>query len=88
MLGPVIASWYYDQGFGRLGCGFYSPDGVATLAYPCGTRFRICRGSTCTNAVRDDSGPYVPGRMFDLGLNVRNALQCAGLCTVTYQVNP
>ena len=86
MLGPVTASWYYDQGYSALGCGFVARVGLATLIAPCGTKFRICHGSRCVTATRDDSGPYVGGRTFDLGIAARNALACSGLCSVTYAI--
>ena len=86
MQGPVVASWYYDQGYSALGCGFVSSVGVATLIAPCGTYFKICNGARCVVATRDDSGPYVGGRTFDLGIVARNALGCAGLCDVTYAI--
>ena len=86
MRGPVVASWYYDQGYSALGCGFVSSVGVATLIAPCGTQFHICNGSRCITATRDDSGPYVAGRTFDLGIVARNDLGCSGLCSVTYAI--
>jgi len=78
-----IASWYYDNG--STGCGFHASFGVATLVAPCGSHFRICNGSNCVVATRDDSGPYVGGRTFDLNPTSRAALRCAGLCTVTWR---
>jgi hypothetical protein len=77
-----IASWYYDNG--NTGCGFHASFGVATLVAPCGSRFRICNGGSCIVATRDDSGPYVGGRTFDLDPASRAALACAGLCSVTW----
>lgn len=84
--GPVVASWYYDGNGG--GCGFQAAYGVATLIAPCGTKFKICNNGACVIATRDDSGPYVSGRTFDLGLTTRAALGCAGLCSVTYAIVP
>jgi hypothetical protein len=82
--GPAIASWYYDAG--TTGCGFHSRLGVATLVAPCGSRFRICNGSRCIVATRDDSGPYVGGRTFDLDPVSRGALGCSALCTVKWRL--
>ena len=79
----ALASWYYDGG--NTGCGFHASFGVATLVAPCGSRFRICNGSACIVATRDDSGPYVGGRTFDLNQTSRAALGCAGLCTVAWR---
>jgi hypothetical protein len=83
MLGPATASWYYDAG--STGCGFHAALGVATLIAPCGSRLRICNGSACIVATRDDSGPYVAGRTFDLDPSARAALGCADLCAVTWR---
>jgi hypothetical protein len=82
--GPAIASWYDDSG--GTGCGFHAAYGIATLVAPCGSRFQICRGSTCIVATRDDSGPYVGGRTFDLDPALRDALRCSGLCTVSWRL--
>lgn len=87
MTGPVLASWYYDQGL-PTGCGFHATYGIATLlpGVPCGGKVRICHNSSCVIATRDDSGPYVSGRTFDLDPVTRNALGCGGLCEVTYAI--
>jgi len=84
MNGPAIASWYYDAG--GTGCGFHAALGVATLIAPCGSHLRICNGSNCIVATRDDSGPYVGGRTFDLNPSSRAALGCADLCTVSWRL--
>jgi hypothetical protein len=47
---------------------------VATFLVPCGTRLRICYQRRCATATRWDSGPYAPGRGFDLNLGVVRAL--------------
>jgi hypothetical protein len=84
MDGPAIASWYDDAG--GTGCGFHATYGIATLIAPCGARVRICNGSTCIVATRDDSGPYVSGRTFDLDPTSRAALGCGGLCSVRWRL--
>jgi hypothetical protein len=84
MNGPALASWYYDGG--STGCGFHAALGVATLIAPCGSRIRICKGSACIVAIRDDSGPYAGGRTFDLNASSRAALGCAGLCIVRWRL--
>lgn len=85
MTGPVIASWYSDAG--GTGCGFHTTYGIATLiGVPCGGRVRLCHGGQCVTATRDDSGPYVSGRVFDLNPTVKAALGCGDLCEVTYRV--
>ncbi len=84
MHGPAIASWYNDAG--GTGCGFHATYGIATLIAPCGSRVQICNGSTCIVATRDDSGPYVAGRTFDLDPSSRAALGCGGLCSVRWRL--
>jgi hypothetical protein len=84
MNGPAIASWYVDAG--TTGCGFHAQYGIATLVAPCGTHVRLCNGANCVVATRDDSGPYVGGRTFDLDPTTRAALDCSDLCTVSWRV--
>jgi hypothetical protein len=84
MNGPAVASWYYDGG--TTGCGFHAALGVATLIAPCGSHIRICNGSSCIVATRDDSGPYTGGRTFDLNPTSRAALGCAPLCAVRWRL--
>jgi hypothetical protein len=82
--GPSIASWYYDAG--TTGCGFHARYGIATLiGVPCGGRVRLCHGGVCVTATRDDSGPYVAGRSFDLDPATRAALRCPDLCAVEWR---
>lgn len=82
--GPALASWYYDGD--STGCGFHATYGVATFVGPCGARVQICSGSSCVVATRDDSGPYVGGRTFDLDPATRAALGCADLCAVKWRL--
>ncbi len=84
--GPAVASWYDDGG--STGCGFHASYGVATFVGPCGSRVQICNGSNCIVATRDDSGPYVGGRTFDLDPAARAALGCSDLCAVTWRLLP
>lgn len=47
----------------------------ASLLVPCGARVRFCVGwRRCVTAWRADSGPYLPGRGFDLALGTVRAL--------------
>jgi hypothetical protein len=46
----------------------------ASLIVPCGARVRFCIRRRCVVGVRRDSGPYVPGRSFDLNLGIVRAL--------------
>jgi rare lipoprotein A (peptidoglycan hydrolase) len=73
-----VASWYDDSepvACTRPEDGY----GVASLQVPCGTRVRVC-SSGCVTATVDDHGPYVTGRIFDLGPKVKAAIRCPDLC--------
>jgi hypothetical protein len=85
-LGPETASWYDDSG--TTGCGFHAAYGIATLnGTPCGGRVTLRNAATGSTVVatRDDSGPYVGGRMFDLGAAAKAALGCSDLCSVYWR---
>lgn len=78
----ALASWFYDAGV--TGCGFHATYGIAALNVPCGTRLRLCYVG-CVTATREDSGPYVAGRTFDLNPTVRAALHCPDLCWLRWR---
>lgn len=80
--GPAIASWYYDGG--TTGCGFHATYGIATFVVPCGGTVLLVHGGRRVIAVRDDSGPYVAGRTFDLNPTTKAALGCSDLCDVMW----
>jgi hypothetical protein len=82
--GPAVASWYYDAG--TTGCGFHATYGIATFVTGCGGIVRLRNPSTgaVVIATRDDSGPYVAGRTFDLDPATKAALGCSDLCDVQY----
>lgn len=85
MNGPVLASWFDDAG--STACGFHATYGFATLiGIPCGAHV-LMRGPSGVTvaAVREDSGPYVGGRTFDLNPALRNALGCGDLCAVYWR---
>lgn len=82
MTGPVTASWYYDAG--TTGCGFHASYGIATFVVPCGGHVLLRYGSRTVLATRDDSGPYVGGRVFDLDPATKAALGCSDLCRPVY----
>lgn len=85
MNGPVVASWFWDAG--ATACGIHATYGFATLmAIPCGARI-LMRGPSgrVIDAVREDSGPYVGGRTFDVNPALRDALGCGGLCQVYWR---
>lgn len=82
--GPVIAS-YYDLG-GIGSCGVEAQAGLrfASLFLPCGTRVEMCHHG-CVVATMADHGPYVAGRAFDLNVNLKGAIGCPDLCSVTWR---
>lgn len=85
---PAVASWYVDTG--TTGCGFHTTYGIATLlaTVTCGDRVRLRYGNRTVTATRDDSGPYVAGRTFDLNPTTRAALRCPDICNLTYRILP
>lgn len=83
--GPAIASWYDDSG--TTGCGFHAAYGIATFVVGCGgTVLLKGPGGAVVRATRDDSGPYVAGRTFDLDPATKAALGCSDLCDVQYAI--
>jgi hypothetical protein len=80
---PAIASWYDDSG--TTGCGFHATYGIATFVVPCGGHVTLRHGSSTVTATRDDSGPYISGRTFDLNPTVKAALGCSDLCDVMWR---
>jgi hypothetical protein len=85
MNGPVLTSYYNLEG--PTACGPAAQEGLrfASLILACGTWVRMCHGTTCVNAEMADRGPYVYSRTFDLNVNLRDALGCGDLCTVTWR---
>lgn len=85
MNGPVLASWFDDSG--STACGIHASLGFATLmSIPCGATIRM-RGPSgvVVTATREDSGPYVSGRTFDLNPGLKAALGCGDLCDVMWR---
>lgn len=83
---PALASWFDDAG--STACGTHATNGFAHLpeaGWSCGTRVRFCYGSRCVTGMREDSGPYIEGRTFDLTPSLRNALVCPGLCHLRWR---
>jgi rare lipoprotein A (peptidoglycan hydrolase) len=80
----AVASWYDQSGPGACGTGAQDGLAFASLILPCGAQIEICAAS-CTVATMKDHGPYVGGRTFDLNVNLRNAISCAGVCTVKWR---
>jgi hypothetical protein len=80
----AVASWYDDSG--TTGCGFHATYGIATFVVGCGGSVRLRGPGGTVTAIRDDSGPYVSGRTFDLDPVTKAALGCSDLCTVEYSI--
>jgi len=80
-----LASYYDLTGDGS--CGAPAQDGYqfASLFLACGTQVEMC-AERCVVATMNDHGPYVSGRLFDLNVNLRDALGCSDLCEVRYKV--
>jgi len=82
----AVASWYAEHGTGACGVDDVQ-NGLrfASLILRCGTQIRICR-RRCVTATMADHGPYVNGRTFDLNVNLRDAIDCPGICTVRWRL--
>lgn len=81
----AVASWYDDSGV--TGCGFHAAYGIATFVVGCGGTVTLRGpGGRVVRATRDDSGPYVSGRTFDLDPVTRDALGCGDLCQVDWSI--
>jgi len=75
------ASWFDDAG--GTACGSHLANGFAHLpetGWACGTRVEFCYAGRCVVGEREDSGPYVEGRLFDLTPGLKAALSCSDLC--------
>lgn len=84
--GKSIASWFDDTG--PVACAAHAFYGYAHLpgpAWPCGARVLFCYEHHCVFGYREDSGPYVPGRLFDLNAHLKEALGCTDLCPVRWR---
>jgi len=83
-MSSAVAS-YYDLG-GSGSCGVEAQAGLrfASLFLPCGAQVRMCHVG-CVVATMADHGPYVVGRLFDLNVNLRDAIGCSDLCDVRWR---
>lgn len=75
-------------GNGMAGGGKLRADSmvVAHKTLPFGTKIRFkYKGRTCIAEVRD-RGPYIKGRIFDLGPGTAKALKFSGVGMVSYQI--
>lgn len=83
-------SWYGPGFYGRrTASGAVLTQGMMNVAHkslPFGTRIQFeYKGRTAT-AVVNDRGPYIHGRVFDLGPGTAQALGFSGVGTVKYRV--
>lgn len=87
----ALASWYNDGGEGtacgnHLNNGFAQGiDGVLSTYWPCGTRAEFCYAGRCVVGTREDSGPYIAGRTFDLTPSLKANLRCPDLCHLRWR---
>ncbi len=79
---PAWASWYGPGLWNnQLGCGGKLQPGTIGVAHKtmdCGKRLRICV-KRCHDARVIDRGPYVPGREFDLTMELAQRLGFNGV---------
>ena len=81
----ATASYYTLGGTGSCGRPAQIGRSFASLFLPCGAQVEFCYGPTCAVGTMDDAGPYVVGRLFDLNVNLRDALGCPSLCVVRWR---
>lgn len=84
------ASWYGPGFYGRkTASGAVLTEGMMNVAHkslPFGTRIQFeHKGRSCV-AVVNDRGPFVAGRVFDLGPGTATALGFSGVGTVRYRI--
>lgn len=81
----ALASWYEDGG--TTASGTHYAMGFASLMFGSrwGKAITFCYSGRCVVGHLDDHGPYVGGRDFDLGGDLRSALGCPDLCTVRWR---
>jgi hypothetical protein len=85
-MSSAIASWYDTEGVGACGYGTVQTGyRFASLILPCGATARFCHGAVCIVGEMADHGPYVAGRTFDFNVNMKNALGCGGVCSITWR---
>jgi hypothetical protein len=96
---PVVGGWYRAKvswygpglyGHGMAGGGTLRPDSmvVAHRTLPFGTRVEFAYGGKRVIAVVKDRGPFIAGRMFDLGPGTAKAIgfDRVGVGVVQYRI--
>jgi rare lipoprotein A (peptidoglycan hydrolase) len=79
-----LASWYNDAG--ETACGFHAYLGVANKVLPCGTKVRFSYHGRSAEAVVQDRGPYIDGRVWDLNEGLAGTLGFDGVDYVQVSV--
>lgn len=81
------ASWFDDAGETACSAGAgatrHVVNGYAHQpedGWPCGARVEFCYGERCVVGEREDSGPYIAGRIFDLTPSLKRNLGCGDIC--------
>jgi rare lipoprotein A (peptidoglycan hydrolase) len=84
------ASWYGPGFYGRrTASGAVLTQGMMNVAHkslPFGTRIQFEYKGRTAVAVVNDRGPYIHGRVFDLGPGTAHALGFGGVGTVKYRI--
>lgn len=87
----ATASFYYD-GVESTECGYHlyngyaqGIDGVLSEYWSCGTRTEFCYNDHCVIGTRQDSGPYIYGRTFDLTPSLKANLRCPDICKLKWR---
>jgi hypothetical protein len=86
-MAPALASWFND-GVEATACGTHVTNGFAHLpeaGWACGAKVRFCYRKRCVTGVREDSGPYVASRTFDLTPSLKADLGCSDLCHLRWR---
>lgn len=86
LMSSATASWFDDPP--GTTAGPHQSNGFAALIYGSnwGLAVRFCYRGRCAVGHLEDHGPYVSGRTFDLGSNLRAALGFDGVDSVRYVV--
>jgi rare lipoprotein A (peptidoglycan hydrolase) len=81
----ALASWYDDAG--TTASGTHYTLGFAALIFGSqwGHRVRFCYRGRCVVGQLDDHGPYIAGRLFDLGPALKATLGCPDLCWLRWR---
>ncbi len=81
----ALASWFDDAGLTQ--CETHVTNGFASIGTrdACGERIRFCYGGRCVTGVREDDGPFIAGRTFDMTPSLKANLGCSDLCHLRWR---